>query len=76
MNDETLDEATLSMLAEVVSETWDALPMKCRLATSKDEIARVAMLIALAGNLDPNEIKHSILSEIHRSQGPQGSDYF
>lgn len=63
-----LDDATFEMLTDVVAKTWDALPSECQMTTTKDEIARVAMLIALAGTLDPAEIMHSILSEIRRSR--------
>lgn len=65
-----LDDATLEMLTDVVSKTWEALPPEYQMTTTKEEIARVAMLIALAGKLDPTEIMSSILYEFHRSSEP------
>ena len=63
MLNDVFDEATLSMLTDVVSKTWEALPLERQQATSKDEIARLVMLIAMSGNLDPDDIMNVILSD-------------
>ena len=64
--DEAFDDATFERLTPVVEKTWDALPPERRNATSKHEIARLVMLIAISGVLDPEQIMQSIISNAAR----------
>ena len=73
MHTEAFDEATLAMLTDVVSKTWDALPLERQRATNKDEIARIVMLIAMSGNLDPHAIMDAILSDTHNAVATDNS---
>jgi hypothetical protein len=50
----------LEDLHRVVEKAWNGLSHERREATTKDEIARMVMLIALAGQLDEQAIVRAV----------------
>jgi hypothetical protein len=57
----SFDPAMLDELRAVVQKAWDTLSPDQQSATSRDEVARLVMLLALSGVLDPDEIVRSIV---------------
>ena len=48
----------------VVEKAWNSLSQERRDATTKDEIARMVMLIALAGQLDKDAIVRAVMESV------------
>jgi hypothetical protein len=65
-SDDAFDDKTLAQLGIAVEKTWDALPRERKVASTKEEIARLVILIAMSGVLDPDEITRAILAEDER----------
>jgi len=61
----SFDATMLNELSAVVQQAWDSLSPEKRASTSRDEVARLVMLLALSGMLDPEEVVRSIVDGIN-----------
>jgi len=61
----SFDATMLNELSAVVQQVWDSLSPEKRASTSRDEVARLVMLLALSGMLDPEEVVRSIVDGIN-----------
>jgi hypothetical protein len=64
----SFDAAMLNELSVGVEKAWDALSPGKRASTSREEVARLVMLLALSGVLDPDEIVRTIVSDTNTDE--------
>lgn len=60
----TFDPQTVDLLRGVVDDIWASLSDKQRAAFPKDEIARLVMLLAEAGVMEPDELREAALRSL------------